>query len=154
MKDKVKIFFIFLILNFSALGIGSYFTGSGVTSDWYINLVKAPWTPPGYVFGISWTVIMICYAIYLSIMVNSDNKKKLMYLYALQWILNVLWNPIFFGINQTGISLIEILLLLIVVSYTTFTFLSPSKKYSLLNLPYIIWLLIASSLNTYIWLYN
>lgn len=33
---------IFLVLNFGALALGSYFTGAGVTSDWYYNLKIAP----------------------------------------------------------------------------------------------------------------
>ena len=39
----------FLLLNFGALAIGGFFTGKGVTSDWYADLLKAPWTPPGWV---------------------------------------------------------------------------------------------------------
>ena len=33
---------VFLLLNFSALGIGGYFTGPGVASQWYKSLQKAP----------------------------------------------------------------------------------------------------------------
>lgn len=40
---------IFLILNFAALAIGGLSTSSGVTSEWYNALNKAPWTPPGWV---------------------------------------------------------------------------------------------------------
>ena len=39
---------IFLLLNFGALALGGLFTGSGVSSDWYNGLNKAPWTPPGW----------------------------------------------------------------------------------------------------------
>ena len=42
---------IFLVLNFGALGIGGLFTGKGVPSEWYNELNKAPWSPPGWVFG-------------------------------------------------------------------------------------------------------
>ena len=35
------------MLNFGAIAIGSYFTDSGASSDWYQNLNKAPWTPLG-----------------------------------------------------------------------------------------------------------
>lgn len=33
---------VFLAINFGALAIGGIFTGSGVPSDWYQNLNKAP----------------------------------------------------------------------------------------------------------------
>lgn len=38
---------------------GSYFTQMSVGS-WYLTLDKSPFTPPGYVFGIAWTLLYIC----------------------------------------------------------------------------------------------
>ena len=38
---------VFLFLNFGALALGGIFAGSGAGSDWYNELNKAPWTPPG-----------------------------------------------------------------------------------------------------------
>ena len=52
---------LFLLLNFGALAIGSYFMNNGPQSNWYLTLNKAPWTPPGWVFGVAWTTIMICF---------------------------------------------------------------------------------------------
>lgn len=57
---------IFLAINFAALAIGGLSTSTGVSSDWYQTLNKAPWTPPGWVFGLAWSLIMICYAVYLA----------------------------------------------------------------------------------------
>jgi tryptophan-rich sensory protein len=57
---------IFLFLNFGALAIGVTLMGDGASSDWYLQLNKAPWTPPGWSFGVAWTVIMIGFAIYMS----------------------------------------------------------------------------------------
>lgn len=57
---------LFLILNFGALALGGLFTNNGVNSEWYTNLNKAPWTPPGWVFGFAWTTIMICFSIYMA----------------------------------------------------------------------------------------
>ena len=39
---------------------------NGPQTEWYLNLNKAHWTPPGWVFGAAWTTIMICFSIYLS----------------------------------------------------------------------------------------
>ena len=41
---------IFLVINFAALALGSYFSVAGPNSSWYKNLVIAPWTPPGWFF--------------------------------------------------------------------------------------------------------
>lgn len=146
---------IFLAINFGALGIGGFFTGKGVPSDWYVNLDKAPWTPPGWMFGFAWTTIMICFSLYLAYLwPKTENKSFLIGVFVVQWILNVMWNPIFFYYHQTLLGLIVISLLTIVVAYFMFNYWSIIKLKSLLILPYFIWLLIASSLNAYIVIRN
>ncbi len=142
---------VFLILNFTALGIGSIFTGKGVPSDWYQNLAKAPWTPPGWMFGAAWTTIMICFAIYMAYLwPQVNNKKFLIALFAVQWILNVSWNPVFFQMQQTLVGLLIILALTVVVGYFLMSYHGILKYKTLLIAPYFIWLLIATSLNAYI----
>ncbi|MDH3796458.1 MAG: tryptophan-rich sensory protein, partial [Flavobacteriaceae bacterium] len=59
---------VFLVLNFGALALGSLFTNMGISSDWYSELSKAPWTPPGWVFGAAWTTIMLCFSVYMAIL--------------------------------------------------------------------------------------
>ena len=146
---------LFLMLNFGALAIGSYFTDSGASSDWYQNLNKAPWTPAGWVFGAAWTSIMICYSVYMAYLIKiNHNTKKIVLLYSIQWILNVAWNPIFFELHLTIFGLIEICLLTTIIAYLCIHFLRELKTKTLLIFPYLIWLFIASSLNAYIAIYN
>lgn len=142
---------IFLILNFAALGIGSIFTDDGVSSVWYQSLNKAPWTPPGWVFGAAWTTIMICFSFYLMFAWTMVRKFDfVIFLYIIQWILNVIWNPIFFKFQDPNVALAIIGLLTFVVGTMLFAFWPSLKLKSLLLLPYLVWLLIAISLNTYI----
>jgi tryptophan-rich sensory protein len=144
-------FLIFLSLNFIALALGGLFTADGVSSEWYQTLNKAPWTPPGWVFGAAWTFLMICYAIYLAIVWKEKSlQKKNLVLYALQWILNVSWNPIFFYHHQDILGLINLVLLSAVIIGTSIINLKSFRAATALILPYIIWLCIATSLNAYI----
>ncbi|MCB9175155.1 MAG: tryptophan-rich sensory protein [Flavobacteriales bacterium] len=146
---------IFLFINFAALGLGGLFTSGAVSGDWYQNLNKAPWTPPGWVFGTAWTSIMICFAIYMAYAwQNIHNKNTLMLLFALQWILNVSWNPLFFKYHQVVIGLLVIVSLTLLVGYLFFAYFHQLKIKSLLLLPYVVWMLIATSLNTYIFFKN
>tara|TARA_R110002096_G_scaffold432061_1_gene648166 strand:+ start:3608 stop:4066 length:459 start_codon:yes stop_codon:yes gene_type:complete len=145
----------FLILNFAALGIGGLFTGTGVTSDWYNNLNKAPWTPPGWTFGAAWTTIMVCFAFYMAYLWPSvQNKKLLVSLFSFQWILNVLWNPVFFYFQNPLLGIIVISSLTILVGLFLFKYYSTLKSQSAFILPYLLWLIIATSLNAYILIYN
>jgi tryptophan-rich sensory protein len=142
---------LFLVLNFAGLAIGGMFTGKGVPSEWYLNLNKAPWTPPGWVFGAAWTTIMICFSIYLNIWWQQAISKRYFYmLFAALWILNVLWNPVFFHFHATGLGLVVISLLTIGIAYLLWSNAALVKQASWLLAPYFIWLLIATSLNGYI----
>ena len=146
---------LFLVLNFGALAIGSYFTDSGASSDWYQNLNKAPWTPASWVFGAAWTSIMIFYSVYMAYLIKINrNTKKIILLYSIQWILNVAWNPIFFELQLIILGLIEISLLTSIILYLCINFWNELRAKTLLIFPYLIWLFIASSLNTYIAIYN
>jgi benzodiazapine receptor len=151
----IKNIIIFLVLNFGALAIGAQFTGAGVSSEWYQLMNKAPWTPPGWVFGTSWTTIMICFSIYMARFVSVlKNRKSLIGLFAFQWVFNVIWNPIFFKFHEVGLALIVICALTVLVGVYQFVFIRPMKRWSLLMAPYFLWIIIATSLNWYALAYN
>ncbi len=150
----IKRTIFFLLLNFAALAIGGLFTGSGVSSEWYQNLNKAPWTPPGWVFGTVWTLIMILFAIYMAMLIKTEKKKTIILLFGIQWILNVAWNPIFFYSQAITLGLICILSLTILIAYLFFHFWKDMSIKSLLLAPYLVWLIIATSLNAYIFYCN
>ena len=100
---------LFLALNFAALAIGGIFTSNGIPSDWYLGLAKAPWTPPGWVFGAAWTTIMIFFGLYLAYLWPTvENNYLFIGLYVIQWILNVGWNPTFFYFHQVFVGLVVI----------------------------------------------
>ena len=142
---------IFLAINFAALGVGGLFTNNGVESEWYYSIAKAPWTPPGWVFGAAWTTIMICFSVYLAYLwPNINNKNFLISLFILQLILNVSWNPVFFHYQNVLFGLIIITSLTILIGFLLIYYWPELKLLSVLIIPYLIWLIIATSLNTYI----
>ncbi|MCX6180649.1 MAG: tryptophan-rich sensory protein [Bacteroidetes bacterium] len=146
---------VFLVINFAALGVGGFFTGKGVPSDWYMQLNKAPWTPPGWVFGAAWTAIMICFSFYMAYWWELEQSKKLLVLlFVVQWFLNVLWNPTFFYFHQSVVALVLIVALTVLVTFFLFSLWPVLKYKSAFILPYFLWLLIATSLNAYIVLKN
>lgn len=151
---KTLTFLIFLIINFLGLYLGGLATGPGVQSDWYQNqIVQAPWTPPGFVFGIVWTLIGITWSVLGSWIWR--NKRNLIDIYAAGWFLNLAWNPLFFSFHATLASGIVILLLAASVFYILETLRkSGNQKISYLGYLYFIWLMIASSLNWFITIMN
>ena len=69
----------------------------GSNSDWYIDLNKAPWTPPGWVFGLAWSFLLICFSIYLALLSQKKVSNKLVVIILLQYLLNISWNYFFFN---------------------------------------------------------
>lgn len=146
---------VFLFINFTALFLGSIASSYGIVTDWYKQLNKPYWMPHGAVFGIAWTTIMICFSIYLGHLWSKvKNKKIFIYLFVIQYILNVTWNPTFFYFQKVLIALIIVVLLTIVVAIFIFKYWKFVKYKSLLLLPYFLWLLLATSLNIFIYLNN
>ena len=146
---------VFVIINFAALGLGGWLMGEGASSEWYQNLNKAPWTPPGWTFGAAWFTIMVCFGFYMARLWELEtNHNYLLLWFVIQWILNVAWNPAFFRFHQPLIGLIIITALTLLVGYVLARYGSKLKGWSLFIAPYFIWLLIATSLNGYIYLKN
>ena len=151
---QLKLTVLFLIINFGGLAIGSWLMNNGPLTEWYISLNQAPWSPPGFVFGIAWTIIMICFSIYLGRLFIKSYNPKLIIIFSIQFILNVSWNYIFFNQHLILFGLITIILLTALICYYFFELSQKIKHYKFLLLPYIIWLCIATSLNLYILIHN
>lgn len=150
----LKKIFLFLVLNFTALAIGGLFTGNGVSSMWYQNLNKAPWTPPGWVFGVAWSSIMLLFSVYMTYLIQLDRSNKVLILFSVQFVLNIFWNYLFFNQHLIILGLLNIIFLTFLMLYFLIAYKNILKNKSFYVLPYCAWLVLATSLNLYIALYN
>lgn len=129
---------------------------NGPQTAWYKSLKLAPWTPANWVFGVAWSAIIICFAFYMTklSLYHKFLNQRLLILFSLQWILNVSWNYVFFNKHLTALGLVIITLLWLLIGYLTFDNFKKLKWVTLLILPYLVWMTIATSLNAYIVFYN
>jgi len=97
---------------------------------------------------------MFFFATYMAYLINLKPKKRIIIIYSIQWILNIAWNPIFFYLHEILIGLICISFLTVLITVLLFKYWKEQKTKTLLLVPYAIWLIIATSLNAYIFLYN
>lgn len=144
-------FLLFLVLNFGALALGSWLMGGNPgTNTWYQQLDKAPWTPPGWVFGAAWFTIMLLFTFFMTNMtIDSASRKKWITLYALQLLLNIGWNPVFFRWHYILPGLIVLIALQVVLLLMLRAIPANKKINAWLLAPYIAWLFIAISLNAW-----
>lgn len=150
----IKSFLLFLVLNFGALGIGVLLMGDGPTSDWYTSMNQAPWTPPNWLFGAAWTFIMLCFSIYMARLYLKQSTSMVITLFIIQLVLNIAWNFVFFNQHMMAFGLITIIALTFIITVFLVTYFKVLKGYSLLILPYFVWIWIATSLNLYILINN
>lgn len=146
---------VFLILNFLALGVGNLLMGQGPSSEWYLKLKTSPLTPVGWVFGVAWSVIMICFSLYMTeLWTQAENQRLLVIFYTSQWILNVIWSLVFFRFQRVFEGLVIATLLTILVGFLLVYYLPTLGLMSICILPYVVWMGVAVYLNGYILLNN
>jgi tryptophan-rich sensory protein len=124
--------------------------GEGPLGSWYTNLNKAPWTPPGWVFGAAWTLIMVCLSLFMNKAVQVESlRNTILWIYAVQLVFNIAWNPLFFDLHWMGWALVEIIILVFIVGAMALIAKPHLPKVTWLLTPYVVWLCIAITLNAY-----
>lgn len=122
----------------------------------YNSLVLPTFAPPSFLFPIIWTVLYILMGISFYFILTSEHsmKKTSLILYGIQLFLNFIWSPIFFRQQMYGLAFLILVLLFIVVLLMTKHFFYISPLAGLLQVPYILWLIIAGYLNFMIFIFN
>ncbi len=127
------------------------------TGDWYVRLNKPPWNPPAWVFGPAWTLLYILMALAAWLVWREGGWRaqgRALRLFLLQWSLNALWTPLFFGLHRPGLAFAEIILLGLAIAATLWSFWRVRKLAGVLLLPYLAWVSFAAALNFAIWRLN
>lgn len=85
---------------------------------------------------------------------NEQNNKQALKIYYIQLAINALWPLFFFRLNWFLFSFLWIILLIASVIYMIYLFYKLNKKASILQIPYLLWLIFASLLNFSIYYLN
>lgn len=153
-KDFIKLITV-LAATFAAAFIGSFFTTNQI-STWYVNLERTIITPPNWVFGPAWTLLYILMAVaaFLVWRLSTKDSKTAIRFYWIQLALNALWSILFFTFHLLLAAYAELLVLLVVIIWTTVLFYKVNKSAAYLMIPYILWVTFASFLNLFTYLVN
>ena len=128
-------------------------TGAFLTKldEWYFALNQPGWKPPDPAFGLIWSLIfsLSAAAAWLSWNSARSNQRKMLYLslYLINGGLNVLWSVLYFNLHRPDWSLIECVPLWLSVLSLIISQWRDSRTASLLVVPYLIWVSIATVLN-------
>uniref|UniRef100_A0A6C0EJ96 TspO/MBR family protein n=1 Tax=viral metagenome TaxID=1070528 RepID=A0A6C0EJ96_9ZZZZ len=143
------------IVRFGPLVISNLFSYIQKYDTSFIDSLNKPKLyPPGALIGIIWTVLyynmgVALEKIYFDYPVSKERNKAL-FLFIVQYILNLAWSPIFFKNKKfkTAFIVIVVLILAVILTLKSFTEIDPSTKNLLI--PYLIWLFIAAYINKYL----
>ena len=121
-----------------------------VDSLWFLNLEKPALYPPGYLFGIAWTILYIMIGCAVALVASSwgaRGRGLALAAFIVHFALNVSWHGVFFaGENLTGglmlLAAIDVTLLIVIA-----LFWRVRRSAALLLLPYLAWVLFATFLN-------
>lgn len=136
MRNNYKKLIIFIAIPLILGGIVGLITSKGSSS--YDGIV------PGYVFPIVWSILYILMGI-SSYLISDDSK--LIKIYIVSLIINLLWPIIFFSFGLKVLGFFWILILILVVGYMIYRFYDKNRVSAYLLIPYLLWLIFASILN-------
>ena len=121
----------------------------------YNTLTKPPLSPPGFIFGIVWTILYILMGVLYGLLSTKNltdyNIKRI---YYLQLIVNLIWPIIFFVLKWRLVSCIWIIVLVLLIIYMIVIFYKKNKISAYIQIPYLLWTIFATYLNIGIYLLN
>ena len=145
-----KSLLIFIVVCYLISAFGALFT----PGEWYATLRLAPWNPPPIAFPVVWSILYLFIALAgWQIFAQSGTTAKQLWL--LQLLLNGIWSWLFFAQHWLSIALFDLLILdIVVLCLVVNCFKHRLKLAGILLLPYLVWILLATSLNAYIVVMN
>lgn len=143
---------MYLIAVAAVAWVGSIATTSG--QDWYDELKKPAFNPPGATFGIVWTALYVAIAVAAWLVHRSGGAKAALTTWWVQLGLNLGWSWVFFGAERPLLGLVEIGLLAVAIAVTMVLFFRRNTLAGILFVPYLGWVLFAGVLNFEIWRLN
>jgi translocator protein len=136
-----------------AAWLASTATTGASDSEWFFSLDKPAFYPPEAAFGIVWSVLYVMIAVAGWLAWRSGGGTTVVGPWAIQLVLNMSWSILFFGLQEPGWALAEILVLLGAATWTTVILARFSRWAAALFVPYLGWIAFATLLNgSIVWL--
>ena len=125
-------------------------SNSGFGNAWFEALQMPAIMPPGWVFGVVWPVLYTLLGLALAMILHARGAKGrgvALSLYAIAFIANLCWSPLFFAAHQISAAFYLILFMIVVTIATAFAFGRIRSAAAWLLVPYLLWISFAAILN-------
>ena len=113
----------------------------------YRALELPPYAPPSWLFGPVWTVLYVMIGVAGWLLWRAGGWDRVMWLWAVQLVLNLLWTPLFFAADLYTVALVEIVALAASIGLLIAWSWHRSRAAAWLLVPYLAWVCFATALN-------
>ena len=127
-----------------------WLSNSGYGNPWFDALVKPVFMPPGWVFGVAWTILYALMGVALSKILalpKSPRRRNALILFFVQLALNMAWSPIFFAGHDIRLAHMVLFAMAAIAAGAAGQFFRLDRLAGLLLTPYLTWLVFAVTLN-------
>ena len=135
-----------LLLGFLSAAVSN----SGEQNAWFAMLNKPSIYPPAQVFPIVWSVAYVLMGVALAMVASargSRGRGVAVGVFLLHLVLNLVWSPIFFGMNRITLSLLDIVAMDVTLIATLVLFARVRPVAAWLLAPVMAWVLFATVLD-------
>lgn len=120
----------------------------GSETDW----IERPWFyPPEILFPIVWTLLFTVLGVALYRLwrqgLHRGDVRLAFGVFAVQFAINLVWTPVFFGLQRPGLGFIIIVALWLGILVTIVAFDRVDRIAAVLVVPYLLWVTFAALLN-------
>lgn len=136
---------VFIVLNMLAASSGAVFR----PGEWYEQLAKPGWTPPNWAFPVVWSALFLMNAVagWLVWQAAGMAAGGALGVYVVSLVINACWSGVFFGLRRMDLGLVNVVLLWVSIVAVAVLFWPYSPVAAVLQLPYLLWVTIATALN-------
>lgn len=119
-------------------------------NQWYQQLTKPSWAPPGWIFGPVWLVLYIGIVFTYGAAVLMFAKSQISWLVLFPFLLNIGFNlaftPLQFKLRNNGLAFVDIVLVLLTLIWAMIAIYPFAAWIAVLNSPYLLWVAFATGL--------
>ena len=159
MKNKwLKQVFIFMCCLVVCYGVSAIGAAASIHArDFYTEVIRPSWAPPGWLFGPVWMVLYTAMAVALWLVwkkVGFRGGQPAIGLFLIHLIPNALWSWVFFAWRLGAWSVVNIVVLWGLIPVGMLLFVRHDRIAGWLLFPYLLWVSFAAVLNITIWQLN
>ena len=149
MKTKKDELIISILIPLAVGAVSAYLSSDVMAM--FQNMRQPPLSPPGWLFPVVWTILYTLMGISSYIIYRQEAeptvKKRALWIYAAQLIVNFFWSIFFFRLEWYWFSFFWLILLWILILAMILQFQKINKTAAYLQIPYLIWVTFAGYLN-------